>query len=905
MSEILNLGKVTHFLNFITNGEGEIQIDEPIGFDGANFTLDQEEGRYGRDVSFAGGEIDFSFPNTEGTGLGFQFDLLITYDTIYGWESEVQYLLKDTDGNSYVVGEVDFLTKQTDGITYFDAKVIQSSDEITLKRRSDIPVDVFGTTDLDDNTITAISTSNILIEAKPVIQTSEWEVSWTASFDTFGLDTRMHLTPFQGVIQSGIETTSGPLVRGVAGTNVNSNFYTDVFNNHWISADEDLSSVTIALSNLVISFFITTGSDFTNDDWATGEEITLEHFVLPIGLETYSQSDVYPDGNSFTQTNGLVFTSAFIGNEDISSDTVSGPNNADRYDVTFSDVTITLNEGVPRGFHLTSLFKIQRNDTLVKWVSGTATMVANSTAINSVVTGIRLVDAMSQVLLNLNNSYTLDAPRFELGGEFYDNFIFDGNRLRGRDTKYPLEWDDINNFTQELNSDFQIVETTVFYGKYDDFYTNTESAVFLQVPDDTFNITYNDIYAINKFTFEYKKFNQDKDDENTIDGVHTRARFAVINKRAENKKEINLNHIRDPFLLETTRKKAVQSNVSGTSSLAQDNNTFMVDVVDITTETGGFSDSLNHIVNDDGTGYLLLFNDGDFNWTLLGFSVGDTFTIVNTSNAGAFTVITIEHTTVTLDPTTITATSIGSNVTEVEFPYSNVSIKMRTDEGFTTITGIDGTDSFANLLYTPKRNILGHWGSYLATAVTYNDSDVKIQSFVNEPTLVTVFGAGDTITENSNITQSELDTALVTPRLINSKVIADFSEYQAFKDSIRANKGFIRIFDNENRVRKGYVKGSNYDWQNNILDLVLEEKFESEITNITFDSGALVYLIDEVGYDQDMVAQLEYRTSGEYIQLFDALTRPLTNLARFDRYSVNSVIFTTLLELTTAINDLN
>lgn len=904
MSEILNTGKVRHFLNFITHGEGEIQIDEPIGFDAAEFTLEQESGRYGRDVSFSGGEIDFGFPNSAGTGIGYQFDLLKTYDTISGWESEVQYLLKDSDGNTYVVGEIDFLTRQSDGITYFDAKVIQSSTEIILKRRSDIDIDLFGTIDLDDNVITAIDTSNILLEAKPVIQASAWDITWAASVDTFGIDTRMHLTPFQGATQTGIKITSGPLFRGVDATDVNSNFYTDVFNNQWISAQEDLSNVTITLSSIVVSFFITTGSNFTNDDWQTGEEITFEHYLLPIGLETYSQSDVYPAGNSFTQSDGLVFTTEFIGNEDISSFTVSGPNNADRYDVTFTDVVLTLDEGIPRGFHLTSLFKIARNNTLIKWVSGSASMTANSTAINSVVKGIRLVDAMSQILLNLNNNYTLNAPRFELGGEFYDNFIFDGNRVRGRDTKYPLQWDDISKFTDELNSDYEIKDTTVFYGRYNDFYINTESGVFLQIPDDSFNITYNDIYALNKFSFKYKNFNQDKDDDNTIDGVHTEAQFAIINKRAENKKEIDLPQVRDPFLLETTRKKAIQSSVSGTSSLSQDNKTFMVDVVDITTETGGFSDSLNHVVNEDGTGYLLLFNDGDFNWTLLGFDVGDPFTIVNTANAGTFTVITIVNTTLTIDPTVITATSIGSNVTQVEYPYSNVSIKMRTDEGFTNITGIAGTDSFANLFYTTKRNILGYWGSYLATAVTYNNSDIKIQSFVNEPNLVTVFGGGDTITENSNITQLELDVALLTPRLINCKVISDFSTYQSFRDSIRDDRGFIRVFDNENRVLKGYVKSSDFDWKNNILNLVLEQKFDNEITNITFDVPSTVYLIDEVGYDRDIVPELIFETDGDFLQLFDGLTRPLTNLARYDRYSVDSIIFSNILDLTTAIIDL-
>ncbi len=906
MAEILDTRSVQHFLNFITNGEGIIQIEEPISFDAAEFTLEQEESRYGRDVSFSGGEFEFGFPNSVGTGLGYQFDLLITYDTIYGFESQVEYLLKDTDGNTYVIGELDFFTKSTDQITYFNTTVIQSTKQAIVKRRSDIGVDLFGTEDLDDNTIAAIGTSNILLEAKPVIQTSQWNVSlpyWTGTGDNTTIN-RFNQNPFTSITNSGIEDTVAFIDRAIEESQpTDTDFYNKVFDTSWINAQEDLSNISNVLDNIVLSFFIATGSDF-NDDWTFSPFIVYQQYVFEIGKDDYQQADVYPDGNTVTQSDNLAFTVEFIGNESINR-FGSFTGTADRYDVTITNATIPLTAGIPRSHRLCTLFNIERTNTIVEWLSGSVETTATSTAINSITKGIRLVDAMSQVLLNINGTLALNAPRFEESGEWFDNFIFDGNMIRGRETKYPLKWDDIANFTQEFNADYEVVEEEVFYGKYDDYYTSSESAAFLQIPDEIFNITYNDRYGINQYNFNYKTFNQDKDDDNTIDGMHTQAQFAVINKRVENNKEVNLDQIRDPYKLETTRKKAIESNQSGTSSLAQDNKTFMVDVVEITVETGGFSAGLNHIVNDDATGHLQLLNDGSFNWTLLGFSVGDTFTIVNTDNADDYTVITIEPGTVTLDPVAITAANIGLNVTEVEFPYSNVDFKMRTDEGFTSITGIQGSDTFGNLLYTPKRNILNNWSSYLATAVTYNSSDIKIQSFVNEPTLVTQFGAGDVITENSNITQAELDTALLTPRLIVTKVITDFSGYQDFKNSIQSVRGFVRVFDNENRVLKGYPKSSSYDWSNNILELVLEQKFQNEITDISFDEDASSYIIDEVGYDESIVTKLEYVSEGDFIQLRDALTRPLTNLARFDRYSVNNVIFSSILALTTAINDLN
>ncbi|MGR3218458.1 MAG: hypothetical protein ACUZ8H_01390 [Candidatus Anammoxibacter sp.] len=1172
MSEILNTGKVTHWLNFITGGEGQFQIDEPIGFDAAEFALEQEEGRIGRDVSFSGGEIDFGFPNSAGHKYGYQFKLLIDYDTLYGFESQIEYMLKDTDLNEYVVGEVDYLTKKTDQLTYFDATIIQSSKEITLKRRADIAVDLFGTTDLDDNVIPPVATTNILLEAKPVIQVSEWNALLPSFADTLAAASTMFLNPFGLVAQSGIQVTTSPVNRFVNPELFNANFYEDVFNEAWINARETLSDVTIKFENVVLTMFISTGGNF-NDGWNwPDQQIRFRQYVLPVGLSSYSKADLYPHGASFpyTQNTVLPYTVTFIGNESIASfPNITG--NADRYDVVFDDVTIILKEGVPRDHHLTALFQVGRNNTIYNWVSGNVTMTATSTAINSVTKGIRLVDAMRQVLTNINEDLVLTAPRFDsistgtpwdisqgsylnksfsfiaqeslpsgmfiksdglqmwigggtndtiyeyniitawdintavyankskdvsaqvdaptaihfkddglsmfvcdsvsdtvyqytlttawdvstatfasktldvsseaidangmffsdagtecyaldsitkkvfqytlatawdlntgsysgksffvgnqdelptgiffgdsgaemymvgnftdfvyqytlstpfdvttaiytginfsvhsedgdpqdvffrsngleiymLGqftdkvyqyglaqevGEWYDNFIFDGNMIRGRTTKYPLKWDDIANFCQEFHADYESMGDGVFYGKYDDYYVDTEVAAFLQIPDETFNVTYNELYAINQFNIRFKRFDQDKDDDNTIDGVHTMVQMAIINKRAENNKDLEFDHIRDPFMLETTRGKAVKSNTSGTSSLSQDNKTFMMDVVVIEEETGGFSAALNHIVTGDDTGHLLLTNDGSFNWTLLGFSIGDTFTLINTDNAGAFIVITIEQNTVTLNPVSITAQNLGVNVTEVEYPYSSVDFKIRTDEGFTSITGIQGTDSFANLLYTPKRIMLNNWASYLKTAVAYNEKDVKMQSFVNEPSLVTQFGGVDpVITENSNITQAELGTALLSPRLIECKVIVDFSNYQTFRTAVRTTRGFVRIYDNQKRVLKGYPKSSNYDWKNNILDLTLEQKFSSEITNIAFDATAQVYLIDETGYDQEMIPEIIYETEGDNIRILDALMRPITNLLHLTRVSVSGIFYDTMVLLTEAIDNL-
>jgi hypothetical protein len=102
------------------------------------------------------------------------FNLLDYYKT-YGFESEVEFILKK-NGVTFTVGLLDFQMAKTDLLTYFECKVIQENNRAIINRRSDINVDVFSDKDLDLNTITPLTTENILLKAKPVLQVSEWKV---------------------------------------------------------------------------------------------------------------------------------------------------------------------------------------------------------------------------------------------------------------------------------------------------------------------------------------------------------------------------------------------------------------------------------------------------------------------------------------------------------------------------------------------------------------------------------------------------------------------------------------------------------------------------------------------------------------------------------------------------------
>lgn len=848
-----------HWLDFRSDGTGMVQIDEPVGFDSANFVVKQDKNRYGRDVSFAGEKAEFTFVNQNGL-FDSPFQKLLDYDLIYGYESDVQYILRE-DGVDYVVGELDFKNKVTDQINEFTCSAIQASDEAKLKRRTDTKVDLFSDEDIDGNAIVPVSTENILLKAKPVIQESEWYVATPQDLiiaNGFGTETEI-FNSMNAIQSSGIDDTL--------------NWIMDVSTIPeeiaLIDAKANLTNVVMTIENVTIVTAGEAGSSNIidlkykiGDDWNAATAVTIDSFSGDI--------------NNYSTT--LDLPNIAIG---------------EKLWVYFQNPDTNL------GFRA------------VLFQSGRTNITTVATEIDSVTEGVRLIDAMKQVVKSINPSYTIDAPRFEYGGEHYDNFIFNGNLIRGRkedngdNVPFVLTWKDIKQHLVELNCDYQINGTEIFVGEYEDFYPNTEIAVFEQAPDTIFELGYNERYTINEFNWKYKKYNQDKDDENTIDGVHTESENTVQNNRVENTKSISVEFIRDPFMLETTRAQAVQ--VKETTSLSQDDQVFIFDVVDLPPNaTNGFAVPLNHRVNDDGN--LQLLNDGSFNWNLLGFSVGDSFTLLDTDNAGAYTIEEIDDNVLTISINSITPTSIGLELTEVVYPLTNVAYTIRTNEGFDLIQNILAPDNFGNLRYTIKRNILNYWGSYLKTASIYNDLSIRNTYFKNGGNLVSQYNGGAIIEEKADIEQSELSDAIVSPVESKIKVLCTFEAYRDLEEKIKSETitgtrgGFVRIYDNENRMRKGFVKMSDYTLSTEELELELEELFESEFTDIS-NSGSS-YIINEVGYAQDIVPVLEYTTNGDYIQFFDAITRPLTNRIRYDFVTVNGVGYNSMVELVIAIESL-
>lgn len=95
-----------------------------------------------------------------------------------------------------------------------------------------------------------------------------------------------------------------------------------------------------------------------------------------------------------------------------------------------------------------------------------------ATAIDTVVKGVRLIDLWKHNLKSIAD-VDLAAPDYDLGGEHYNNFAFNG-LLLGQviDKPFYNKFKDLMNIADETCSDYQINENNVEILPYASFYND-------------------------------------------------------------------------------------------------------------------------------------------------------------------------------------------------------------------------------------------------------------------------------------------------------------------------------------------------------------------------------------------------------------------------------------------------
>lgn len=876
MSDILNYKFYLNFKN--TDSFGRLQITEPVGFDGASFVIEQESKRYGRDAYKINEEINLTFykgnfepsemqqlPNgTVSYHLTQGYDWLKEVIDEFGFEADVDFEI-ELNGVLFIPSNLDFQTCETDGFTYLSCKAVQEQSKQLIKRRADIETNIFSDEDLDGTPVTPATTENILVKAKPITQISKLEAKeMSYNEPSFGFQNFVGTSLFRNLTAYDIDDTFTPFLDFYQAQLVNEPNFLETYRSDIsvIKAQTDLSNIVINIKGLSLTAI-------ADDPVYVTKELTVNHGT------SYVSGEFETIVLESTQDNILN-----IVNQDYEVNIPFVPSGGFIY-IHFYMLGLTPSGGV------TPVGNFSLNVT-----SGNLEIKATSTAIDTVVKGVRYIDVIKANLKRING-YDVFAPRYDVGGEYYDQFAFTGNLIKQRDdVAFSVKFKDLMEDLQELNADYQITDK-LYIGQYLDYYPNKEIGVFLTAPDDSFKFSFNERYAINEFSFKYQTYEQDDSEENTTDAIHTDTQWLLSNLQVENSKEINIKYIRDAFKLEKTRKDASKD----TTSTSDDDKMFLLDVVRLAPSSrGGFSALMTHNVNDDGQVQLL--KDANLpSWAVLGFGVGSQFFINTDDNNGEYEVAEIENTIITLNPINPSTQSFtGESYTEVEYPYTNVAWVNRTNEGLVFSENLLNAENYANLKYSIKRN-LQTWKPYIDTALMYKPNGTfKNTYFKDNGDAITRFDWETTnIQEDATITKDELTNKVITARLYETRLVAPYNDMVNVInaiDTVNADNtigGFIRCIDNNGKVIKLYPQKLDYVPSTNELTLTGEERYEGDGVNIVITND--IVTINEVGYDINELSSPFYEVEGDYLKIYDVNKLPVINPTKYMYVTVNGQTF--------------
>lgn len=853
-----------HFLVFDTF---EVEVLEPIGFDASNFVI--EQGNYARDTFTFNDKVDFTFydekgdelevPRTLNNGVilshqesGLRF--LIEENKRNGTESIVKYKLQ-LDNIDFSIAQLDFGEAETDNTSYFKCKLIQDTKKALIKKRNTIKVDAFSNKDLDDNTITPINTQRLLLRSLPIYGVSTWESpeGWVS----LGLPTH----PFTDLYyyynpckQSIIYEIENSLSWLNALTVSNFDDYDSMAEFAVLEAVEQLTNVKIEIT------------DFLYFQTVFGSAESSFRIV-------WGYSTLFPIGAHAVYDSGVMFGGSFAYN---------------------SDITYTI-PAVPKGAKVWILGRTRvgpGSASTFQTISAFNTKIsATSTAIDTVIESVRYIDLIKQNYKGIASSLPVNAPKFDVGGEFYNNFCYTGKLIRQiKDKPFYLELKETVDSLMEFNGDAQINDDEVFIGQYEDFYQNIDMGGFLIAPDKDLKYTKNDRYLINEFELGYERFEDERGERQTLQSIHTTSQWFIPANNSMNKKDVKTPFSRDAKRIESIKRRNTRISDDANDT---DDEIFISDIISL--PPGARKKFTAFLRYSSNGSRVVLLSDDSFSWNLLGFNVGDTIKI-NGNN-----VVVESYTAREIVVIYTAVVNTGEMVFIIDYPLTNVSYVTRTNEGLIYSANLPSADRYGNLRYSIKRN-MRFWYAYLATAGKFIvEKSIKNTFFRNNGDCTTQFtGEPAPIKENDPIAIADItDYKILNQNIINTTVTVNFDDAKELIVKSQNDRGFVRVQDQEGRIVKGYIKKFDHNWKYNELKLTLEEKNESDFLIIDYSGGTLT--INEVGYPTKIVTEKMYNIFNGFIQFFDENNINLCNRTYFDKVKYNGVIYNSIDELLIAI----
>lgn len=858
------------------------EICEPIGFDGLQFQTEQESKRFARSVNF--GALDkIEFVNAVGNlattpqvknqfgdvseYLDYGLEWLLYGLEEKGFEFEVYYHLSK-DSLYYPKMQLDFSEKDiTDGKNYVSCKLIDIGVIMDYKRQGSEIFNAFSNKDFKSNTITPLPTFKYLRRATPISQQSLWKlpnniISFAGSANRFNNFS-------QQAEEYGIDNSLGWFDA------TETNLVQAVNNIKLIRAKNDLSNIVVTIKNNIdINYKVT--------DPTPASHMSMSLFWC-VFQEPYSLGSA-------------VINTAFSQNVTGNTNQIVKLNNGN--DITFSvpfiergqclsvfwsmDWDITNLDGGNRGS-----FDFYKQDFVVK---------ATSTAIDSVIKGVRWIDLIKQSSKYISN-LSIDAPKFDVGGEHYNNVVFNRRMVSQKTDFFNVKPDDVFGSVEEVCADYEINRNEIFIDSYNGFYTNNEIGVFQIIPSKDYQRYYNDRAMLKSYKYGYKTYEQERTSIGTSNAINTESEWLLPNLLADNTKEIKNDFVRDAFAIQSIIDIEI---TQPTTSTNEDDKVYIEEFVALQPNSfGTFGARLLMRINGANLEILNRDSNGDsgdvvINWLILGFGLGDNFQITNGQNVGTYSVLAITSSVLTLLPIGFVPSFTGDGYIKVKYFYSNVQYQTRLTQG--VLLPLNNT--LANINYSIKRNIL-RWGSWISTAMLYNKTLLKNTFFKSNGAFVSqLIGETSSITENANVNYTDLYEPIISANVHSLDLVASYESVVDYMNTYSTDRGFVRCYDMQGNVIKGYIQKQSYNPFTKEFKTTIEEKYNTPYLTLTYTNGILN--VDGTDYDLGGISNW-WIFENDFFKVFDENSIPICNFYKFNFVILDGVSYTTKLDLQTAL----
>lgn len=888
----------TFYLRF-KNDNYEMQIEEPFLFNAFSHSMERKNNKFAVDVCLFAENTSLYFTDSayskteefediDGTvmfNLTHGLKRIIDSYNEYGPDGEIELKVLYL-GDILTVCDFDLEDIETDLVSFFKCGFIENNIRSKHKiREDDIIIDMYADKDLDDNPITKLVPKKVLLKSKSTFANSKWVQADIPYTNSGAPDNKTNKIPAgadyqyfnfsKGVVEDGIEDTLVPSPLKYSNTFIETQDGTMKM----IDCKTAKKETKLIIRSDVKYFHVQNG----RTGFANVSSLELRVVV------TYGTG--IGDNYSFT-----LFTQTFSG---------TTPQSITVPPVIEFDFPQTLNEGefVTVYWHFswdsgTVALSIDYDQidlyTRVVFNDCVMEMTTVETSINSVVQGTLWIDSLKQSA-KIISGLEVDAPRIDVGGEYYKTLIANGGGIRNiSNIPFNIKAKDLFEMGEMLAQDYQITEDKILVGEYVDFFSETKLGTFDIKPDEKFQWNTNKDYRVKTFDYAFKNYEQDRQEQRTLDAVHTQEQILFPNKKPIGTKKIEIPQIVDAYKIDSLRRLGIDPETKD-SSLTDDTDLVMLKIIEI--EPDHWEDYIGMMTISVVSGGIKIYTE-NFRWDKIGVGLTSQFRVQGGNNGGTYRVLAIETSVITLERLIGFGQKSETALTNIVYTLEDVAYKSETDELFEIVTGVLSKDTYTNMFYSKGRNIL-KWLPYLATcAMRYPNSELKV-SFLksNQDLQSKLYTDTSILVEKDPIPLSRIaESKVVTDREFTvtvyleqpTDIIGIFNSMN-IRNPDGSIGGYFEFLDNKGNKVNGYPKKLDF--------IPVENKVEATCLEKYIPFNGVVNLIDS---EKSLYSQYA-AFNGVYITLYYANDALFVLEKRFTKIRINGVTYT---DLSLFLNDL-